>query len=164
MRQSRFGSGPDIPFLCRFSLSYTVTQVKCLVLFCFIYFHQVRRYFLLFVLTLSFPIHHRPPFSSRVNSRSTKVHTGICCSQSGKIIGVEPEKRHVQRHESIFPIVDKFSIQNPVLLRGLESKVKPFDYGMVPMSSSWVLNVIRWLAMSSVLTAARAAFSPEGKK
>ena len=63
----------------------------------------------------------------------------------------------------MFRVVDKFFIDNS-FIRELESKVKPFDYGMVPMSSSWVLNVTRWLAMSFVLTAVRAAFSPEGKK
>ena len=38
------------------------------------------------------------------------------------------------------------------------------DYGMVAMSSSWPLIITRWLvALSSVLTTSRAAFSPDGK-
>jgi hypothetical protein len=56
----------------------------------------------------------------------------------------------------------KFFIQKHILV-GIESKLKSFDYGMVAMSYSWVLSLTRWLALSSVLTATRAAFPPEGK-
>lgn len=56
----------------------------------------------------------------------------------------------------------KFFTEKSVFV-DIESKVKPLDYGMVAMSSSWVMNLTRWLVISSVLTATRAAFSPEGK-
>lgn len=58
----------------------------------------------------------------------------------------------------------KFFIEKSVPV-AIESKVKPPKYGMVTMSSSWVLSITRWLIMSSVLSAdsARAAFSPEGR-
>ncbi|KAK4012057.1 hypothetical protein OUZ56_021158 [Daphnia magna] len=54
----------------------------------------------------------------------------------------------------------KFFTEKSVFV-DIESKVKPLDYGMVAMSSSWVMNLTRWLVISSVLTATRAAFSPE---
>jgi hypothetical protein len=58
--------------------------------------------------------------------------------------------------------VGTFSLPKHILV-GLESKIKSVDYGMVAMSYSWVLSLTRWLALSSVMTATRAAFSPEGK-
>lgn len=57
----------------------------------------------------------------------------------------------------------KISTQKPITV-GVESKLKPPDYGMVTMSCPWVLCIIRWLAMSSVLTAAQSTISPEGKQ
>lgn len=70
-----------------------------------------------------------------------------------------PVRLNVPHHVAMFGA--KIFTKKPVLL-AIESKVKPLNYGMVAMSSSW-LSITRWLVMSFVLTASRAAFSPEGK-